>query len=136
MKRNIDISVGMQLHNRRTELGLTQSQLADAIGIASQQVQKYEKGANSMNAARLCEFAKFLNVPVAYLFEGVEQAVGGSKARKIGGIEESGVEFEYEENAASDRESIELMKSFRRIKDHILRKRTADLLRTMSTKGL
>lgn len=132
---DINKHVGKQLRARRTMLGLSQEAVGNGIGVASQQVQKYEKGTNAMNAARLCEFAEFLKVPIAYFFEGIEQ-VGTRSKGKSNGISESAADMEYEGRTASDREAIEAMKSFRRIKDHALRKRVADLLRTMSLKEL
>ncbi|HEU5048424.1 MAG TPA: helix-turn-helix transcriptional regulator [Rickettsiales bacterium] len=131
---DINRHVGKQLRTRRTMLGLSQEAVGNGIGVASQQVQKYEKGTNAMNAARLCEFAEFLKVPVAYFFEGIEQPGIRTKGKTSGAMENS-ADFE-EGKTASDREAIEAMKSFRRIKDHALRKRVADLLRTMSLKEL
>jgi transcriptional regulator with XRE-family HTH domain len=40
----IDIYVGSRVRVRRLMRDLSQTQLADAIGVAFQQVQKYEKG--------------------------------------------------------------------------------------------
>ena len=44
-------------------LGISQYQLAQAIGIASQQIQKYEIGANRLSASRLVAIAEALDVP-------------------------------------------------------------------------
>src|SRR5919202_977262 len=41
----IDRVIGAKLRLRRGELGITQTQLANAIGVTFQQVQKYEQGA-------------------------------------------------------------------------------------------
>ena len=43
----------MSLRQRRVELGLSQSQLAKALGITFQQIQKYENGTNRVSAGRL-----------------------------------------------------------------------------------
>ena len=40
---NRDIEVGRRVRARRTQLGLSQEKLADALGLTFQQVQKYEK---------------------------------------------------------------------------------------------
>ena len=66
--------VGRQLRRRRRMLGLTQRQVAAAVGVGSQQIQKYECGANTSSAARLWRLAQALEVPVAYFFEGLRQA--------------------------------------------------------------
>jgi len=53
-------------------LGITQAQLADAVGIRFQQIQKYETGANRISASRMHDVAAVLKVPVAYFFEGLD----------------------------------------------------------------
>lgn len=131
---DIPIYMGKQLRLRRTMLGLSQEDVGNAIGVASQQVQKYEKGTNVMNAIRLYEFAKFLKVPVSYFYEGFEQ--DASPKTPYGGFAEEQAEFAGEFRAATDRETLEMLKSFKRIKDYSLRKRIADMLRTLSLKDI
>ena len=50
---------------------MTQHQLAQAVGIRFQQVQKYESGANRISASRLWDLARALEVPVTFFFEGL-----------------------------------------------------------------
>jgi len=63
----IDINVGKNIRFHRNRLGITQTQLADAIGVKFQQVQKYETGANRISASRLVKTAQFLEVDVNVL---------------------------------------------------------------------
>lgn len=49
-------------------LGLSQSALAKRMGITFQQVQKYERGSNSMSARRLFEVAQMLQVSPMYFY--------------------------------------------------------------------
>ena len=51
--------------------GLTQRALAQAIGIACQQLHKYEIGENRLSAARLYQLSIVLDVSVMWFFEGV-----------------------------------------------------------------
>jgi transcriptional regulator with XRE-family HTH domain len=51
-------------------LNMSQTKLAEAIGITFQQVQKYENGTNRISASRLQQIANVLQVPVTFLFEG------------------------------------------------------------------
>ena len=125
---DVNSHVGQRLRLRRTGLGLTQDTVARGIGIAAQQVQKYEKGINVMNVNRLHEFAQFLEVPVSYFFEGM-----GKGDRLLAAVTDVDA-FDSTGKPVSDRESVEILKSFRRIKDHALRKRLADLMRTLSLK--
>jgi transcriptional regulator with XRE-family HTH domain len=67
----IDVAVGARMRMRRKTLGLTQTALAEALGITFQQVQKYERGANRVSASMLVRAAKRLECPVAFLV-GVE----------------------------------------------------------------
>ena len=71
MGNEIDLHLGKRLRRRRRLLGLTQQQLADAVGVRFQQIQKYECGANRISAARLWKLAEALEVPVGYFYDGL-----------------------------------------------------------------
>jgi DNA-binding Xre family transcriptional regulator len=64
-----DAEVGRRVRSRRLECRLSQTELADRIGVTFQQVQKYEKGANRVSAARLFEICEALDVSLASMFE-------------------------------------------------------------------
>jgi len=57
-----DIELGRKLKNARLALGLTQAAVAQAIGVAAQQVQKYENGRNRISASRLTQLGAALNI--------------------------------------------------------------------------
>jgi len=69
-----DWHLGRQLRRRRRMLRLTQQQVAIAVGVRFQQIQKYECGETRISAARLWNLAKVLDVPVGYFFESLSQA--------------------------------------------------------------
>jgi transcriptional regulator with XRE-family HTH domain len=72
--QDIDRHIGARLRERRIALGLTQQQLAELLlGIAYQQLHKYEKGTNRIAAGRLYTIAQALGVGAGYFFEGLEQ---------------------------------------------------------------
>ena len=71
---DIDLHLGKRLRRRRRLLGLTQQQLADAVGVRFQQIQKYECGANRISAARLWALSEALEVPVGYFYDGLADA--------------------------------------------------------------
>jgi transcriptional regulator with XRE-family HTH domain len=104
--------------------------VAKAVGITFQQVQKYEKGVNAMNARRLVEFSRFMNVPVAYFFEGLDASENASQPSTTGFAEPSEI-FDHGSNV-SDRESLEMMKAFKRIGEQSVRKRLSDLVRAIA----
>jgi len=72
----VDVHVGSRLRERRQRASMSQTVLANAIGVTFQQVQKYEKGTNRMGSSRLQQIADVFKVPVTYFFEG---APGQSK---------------------------------------------------------
>ncbi len=53
---------------------MTQRDLAAAVGVQFQQIQKYEIGANRVSASRLWSIARVQGVEVAYYFEGLDEA--------------------------------------------------------------
>ena len=63
----IDVAVGARVRIRRRWLGFSQTQLATALGITFQQVQKYERGANRVSASMLVKAARFLGIGAADL---------------------------------------------------------------------
>lgn len=98
--RMLDAEVGQSIRMHRKSAKMTLQGLADRLGIAYQQVQKYETGVNRVGAGRLLEIAEILNIPVASFFEN-SRAQGGE--------------------ASADTEAVllgrQLMLSFMRIKD-------------------
>ena len=74
MANDIDLHLGRRLRRRRRLLGLTQQQLATAVGIRFQQIQKYECGANRISAARLWQLAEALEIPIGYFYDGLTEA--------------------------------------------------------------
>jgi transcriptional regulator with XRE-family HTH domain len=65
-----DRDMGQRIRLRRVELKMTQDQLAEALGVSFQQVQKYEKGVNRVGSARLEQIAAALKVPISFFYDG------------------------------------------------------------------
>ncbi len=74
----VDIYVGARIGLRRSALGLSQSALAQQLGISFQQVQKYETGQNRISASRLHRAATVLGTSVETFFPPVETARGAA----------------------------------------------------------
>lgn len=64
-----DRYVGNRIRMRRLMLGLSQTALANELGLTFQQVQKYEKGANRVAGSRLQQISEVLQVPISFFFE-------------------------------------------------------------------
>jgi transcriptional regulator with XRE-family HTH domain len=127
----IDIHVGSRVRLRRTLLGLSQEKLADAIGLTFQQVQKYERGANRIGASRLYELSKVLDVPVSFFFDDMAAELSGRRAAHGAGMSES-AQVPFEPDALAKRETLELVRAYYRITDPHVRKKVADLVKTMA----
>ena len=63
----IDVEVGARIRIRRRLLSVSQEELASALKLTFQQVQKYEKGVNRVSASMLVRIAKRLDTTVAAL---------------------------------------------------------------------
>jgi len=82
---NRDAEVGRRVRSRRLECRLSQTELADRIGVTFQQVQKYEKGVNRIGAGRLQRISEALEVPISFFFG----AGNGSAAKESSSSSES-----------------------------------------------
>lgn len=125
----VDIHVGRRLRLKRTFLGLSQDTVGKKIGVTFQQIQKYERGINRMGASRLYDFAKALGVQVSYFFEGFGDYVNDD-ADAVGMAEPNAQSFEHDN--MNNRETLEVMRAYYKIKNPALRKRVVDLIKAMS----
>src|SRR5258708_16101151 len=65
----LDVMVGAKIRIFRIHRGVSQTDLAEQIGVTFQQVQKYERGINRVGAGRLSRIAAVLGVSIGELFE-------------------------------------------------------------------
>lgn len=115
--RMLDAEVGQSIRLHRKNAKMTLQGLADRLGIAYQQVQKYETGVNRVGAGRLMEIAEILDVPVASFFEGTQ------------------VDAAATANASDPETALQgrqLMASFARIKDPQKRRSALSFVRSLS----
>ena len=70
----VDIEVGHRIRIERLARGLSQTALANQLGVTFQQVQKYEKGSNRVSASRLYYVAQVLGVPIQFFFDELRPA--------------------------------------------------------------
>jgi transcriptional regulator with XRE-family HTH domain len=64
---DVDVEVGRRVRIERIARGLSQTELADRIGVSFQQVQKYESGANRISMGRLTRIGRVFGVDATYL---------------------------------------------------------------------
>jgi transcriptional regulator with XRE-family HTH domain len=103
---NRDAEVGRRVRSRRLECRLSQTELAEKIGVTFQQVQKYEKGVNRIGAGRLQRISEALDVPISFFFGG---PVGTAKTEAGGGAESV---FGFMQTSGS----VRIVKAFHKIK--------------------
>lgn len=116
--KRVDEHVGERIRARRTELGLTQEQLANSLGISYQQVQKYETGANRVSAGRVYEMAQKLQIDVSFFFEGLEPT---SLSEPL-------------EHGGKHRSTIEMVRNFAEIDDPAVRASVTGLIKSLAGK--
>ena len=114
-----DKHVGSRLRMRRLMLDMSQTDIANALGLTFQQVQKYENGANRISASRLQHISQILQVPVSFFFEGAPAASGIPQAAK-GTADAPSPAYVADFLATSD--GLALVKAFMCIEDPKLRR--------------
>ena len=118
--RALDSHVGRRVRERRKHLGLSQTELAERLGLSFQQVQKYENGGNRISAGTLGRIAEALDVPVGFFFDGI--GPDGPSRRPVG-------------DGRGDRMQIEVARNFARLERQGTRRAIADLVRTLANGG-
>jgi len=110
----IDLHVGKRVRFKRKMMGLTQSDLGEKVQLTFQQIQKYEKGENRISASKLYQIAQVLNTNVSFFFEGYSEAQPS------------------EEATIDDKQAVDLVQSFKAIKNPKLKKRIMMLIDSVS----
>ncbi len=131
----VDIHVGARARLRRTLLGMTQTDLGDALDLAFQQVQKYESGNNRISASRLYDLCRVLDVSIVYLFEDMPPEVaaispapkGRGKAKKLPS---------YAPDPMFKRETLEFVRAYNKIEDADVRRQVRELIRVLGPAGV
>lgn len=112
---NFDRKLGERMRERRLELGMSQEQLAEILGVTFQQVQKYERGVNRVAASRLQAIAAALQIPVSGFFESAPAPSRSTADRVLA--------------SAEGRELVALMASIGSVK---VRRKLVELARTLT----
>ncbi len=101
---DVDVLIGSRLRQARMLANLSQTQIAEFLGITFQQVQKYERGTNRVSAAVLHRLASMFGLPLAHFFDGT-----GPGSQDID-LAESNARMEF----ASSREGRTLIDGYQR----------------------
>ena len=122
----IDVFVATRVRARRQGLRISQTKLAQPLGITYQQVQKYENGTNRIGASNLLKISKVLKVDVRHFFEGLERDVKqGSPPQDTASVEEQ----------ILSRDSIRFVHDYFRIMNERPRKKISQLVEELANAG-
>jgi transcriptional regulator with XRE-family HTH domain len=121
----LDLHFGKKLKARRLIRGLSQNDVAEALGLTFQQIQKYEKGTNRMSAATIVRVASALKTNVQYFFEELPRGAKNGKEIKTPVLIEMSL-------APHGRR---LMNAFLNLKSDKLRGAVADLAQVLVREG-
>lgn len=67
--------LGCRLRTLRQGTGLTQEQLAEKVGVSTQQIQKYESGRDNISTEKLQQFAAVFSLPVQEFFSEIGELI-------------------------------------------------------------
>jgi len=119
----VDIEVGHRIRIERLARGLSQTALANQLGVTFQQVQKYEKGVNRVGAGRLTKIAEVLGIDVSTFF--------GAKDMVSDEAKESGEASPLKLLTVSG--AFRLLRAYGDIEDSNLRRAIVDLVEQISS---
>ena len=111
--------------------GVTQQNLAQNIGVTVQQIQKYESGSNRISAARLLRMTEIIGVPISVFFQGISSSPQPSPDNGAAAVAPAAADAEL---GPEHRHEVELVRSFRRIRDGEVRQWALNLLRTLASR--
>ena len=75
--------IGFRLKQLRQRTGISQERLAEIVGVSTNQLQKYESGANMMNTEKLQQVAVALSLPVQEFFMTGEEVLPLDTSEKL-----------------------------------------------------
>jgi len=126
----VDVHVGQRVKLRRTLLGMTQGKLGESIGLTFQQIQKYERGANRVSASKLWLLGNVMDVPVSFFFQDMPPSVREAFPGYQGETAESDIPEEH--LTLHRRQTLELVRTFSKLTDPVIRKRVIDVVRAIA----
>jgi transcriptional regulator with XRE-family HTH domain len=115
---SIDKLISRNIRIQRLAKGMTQTELAQKLGITFQQVQKYEKGVNRVGCGRLFQIARALGLHVMDFFDGSDtgKPTNGRNVRDL----------------LSEPQAFQLAEAFSAIGDRRLRRSVVDLVKKIA----
>jgi transcriptional regulator with XRE-family HTH domain len=73
---DMDLIIGRRIRQCRQSQKMSQTKLANQVGIAWQQIQKYEGGKNRVSATMLWKIADVFDLPLSFFFQDMAEELG------------------------------------------------------------
>lgn len=86
--QDLNLAIGRRLRAVRTERGLKQADLAAHIGVAFQQIQKYENGTNRLSVAVMLRLCAFMEIDAGDFVNGVGETAAVRPRDEAGSLSE------------------------------------------------
>lgn len=134
-RSKIDVHVGARIQLRRAIIGMSQTGLADLLGVSFQQVQKYESGMNRVSASRLYSIAGALRIPVGFFFGDIDSDTEKSRVdvgTEAGAYRSDRVTKEPKLDDLYSMEARRLIDAYYRIENRAVRKRILELIQSLT----
>ena len=120
----IDQHIGRQLKLRRLILGKTLNEIGKTIGVSFQQVQKYERGTNSISSSTLLLIARALDVEVGYFYESILKHHSSSEGKN-----ENKLNHAVDPN---DKEVMNIARCYHEIRCPDIKEKAVELMRLLA----
>ena len=118
----VDEIIGRNLRAFRLRKNMSQEQVASAVNLTFQQVQKYEKGTNRISGSRMAQFCQLLNVSPNDFFKGVA------------GINQKGGGSTLDTSFLATKDGAAIAQAFPKIESRNLRHAIVELLESLAEK--
>jgi transcriptional regulator with XRE-family HTH domain len=118
----VDKIIGRNLRAFRLQKNMSQEQIAAAVKLTFQQVQKYEKGANRIGGSRMAQFCQLLSVTPNDFFRGVP----GIDRNTRGGALDTGF--------LATKEGVAVSQAFSKIENRNHRRIVVELIESLTEK--
>ena len=110
-----DLELGDFIRARRIEQKMSQQELASILGVSFQQVQKYEKGTNRMNANRLAMIASALKLRTEEFYQSDDDLPDVSSLIDV-----------------NSKDALRMIRAWSRIKDQTTQRQVVALIETIA----
>ena len=122
-----DVHAGSRLRFQRQVRHLSQTDVANALGVTFQQVQKYEKGTNRISASRLQALTNILGVSISFFFDNGPNDPSSAKNGDERGSQEDGIT-----QFLVTTDGLKLNRAFLQIKDQKVRRSVIALVKALA----